>query len=189
MPPKKPEEGLIVVLDVGKSMISGQNPRIMDAKRALQGLIQSMILYRPKCLFGVILFGTEETKNSLDYPNCYELYELAPPSVTALKAMGDVQVGEQDADFLSGLVLAVNQLAESDCGGRRIILITDGCSETSDLKEDFDQIVQSVDKYNIDLDVLGADLFGGFESEDPVRMENMILLNELTEKTGGHSYP
>ena len=65
MPPKKqPEEGLIVVLDVGKSMVSGSNPRIMDAKRALQ--VGGGVGVVCVCCFGFVGWLTFEKKTGFD---------------------------------------------------------------------------------------------------------------------------
>jgi hypothetical protein len=92
MPPKKQTEGLVVVVDVGCTMVAPPHPPIHLAKIALQALIQSVILYRSKSLLGIVLFGTVESNNSVGYENVCELVPLQPPSISALKKMAEVCV-------------------------------------------------------------------------------------------------
>jgi len=174
MGPKRsggPVEGTVVVVDVGHSMITGDHPPIDSAKQALLGYLQSNILFKPSALFGLVLYGTQQMSNELEYPNVWELYPLQNPSIKALQGVGEVDVGADQADFLSGLIVALDRLAKANGSGEnRVILITDGQSPVADV-EQISDIAESMKEMGVKLDVLGIN----FDSSSPSTTHREVL--------------
>ena len=175
-------EGTVIVIDVGHAMIAGDRPPIDKAKQALLGYLQSNILFKSSALFGLVLYGTQQAANDLEYPNVWELYPLQSPSILALQGVGEVDVGAQEADFLSGLVVALDRLAKANpTGDNRVILITNGLSCVSD-SEQVSEIADSMRDMRVKLDVLGVDF--DTSAADPTHLQLMEVFERMQGMLG-----
>uniref|UniRef100_A0A8C1R177 X-ray repair complementing defective repair in Chinese hamster cells 5 n=1 Tax=Cyprinus carpio TaxID=7962 RepID=A0A8C1R177_CYPCA len=150
---------LVLCMDVGFSMSNsepGQEPPFEQAKKVIQKFIQRQVFPENKDEVGVVLFGTDDTKNRLakdgQYENITVLRHLMMPDFELLEDIeSKLQPGGQQADCILPvtLVSAMDALQEKKFERLNIVLLTDLNVQTSE--DQLDIITENLKKAGITL--------------------------------------
>ena len=190
------KEAIVVVIDVGKTMSDGEKPPVKDAIGAVRSLIQSTILFSKNTELCIVLFGTQDTQNELEdrgYDHVYQIAELQKPSIDFVKEVESIEGGHEQADMVDGMIVAMDLLISRSTSKmkRRIILITDGKSETN--VDGVDVVFTRLAEFEIHLDVLGVGLVDRdgklIETGNDIVRSNVALLNRLISDAGARVKP
>uniref|UniRef100_A0A8C7CPH0 X-ray repair complementing defective repair in Chinese hamster cells 5 n=1 Tax=Oncorhynchus kisutch TaxID=8019 RepID=A0A8C7CPH0_ONCKI len=115
---------LVLCLDVGFSMSNsapGQEPPFQQAKKVIQKFVQRQVFAENKDELGLVLFGSDNTKNNLakddQYQNISVHRQLMIPNFELLEEIqNDVHPGSQQADWLDALVVCMDLLQNETLG-------------------------------------------------------------------------
>ncbi|XP_064167548.1 X-ray repair cross-complementing protein 5 isoform X2 [Anguilla rostrata] len=155
------KSALVLCMDVGFSMSNsapGQEAPFDQAKMVIQRFVQRQVFAENKDEIGLVLFGTDETKNSLarggQYQNIFVRRNLMIPDFELLEDIqNQVQPGSQQADWLNALVVCMDLLQKETLGKKydrlNIALLTDLCSQTS--ADQLDAIIANMKRAGITL--------------------------------------
>uniref|UniRef100_A0A672QJI8 VWFA domain-containing protein n=1 Tax=Sinocyclocheilus grahami TaxID=75366 RepID=A0A672QJI8_SINGR len=148
-------------MDVGFSMSNsepGQEPSFEQAKKVIQKFVQRQVFAENKDEVGLVLFGTDGTKNGLakdgQYENITVHRHLMMPDFELLEEIeSELQPGGQQADWLDALVVCMDLLQKETMGKKferlNIVLLTDLNVQTS--ADQLDVIIDSLKKAGITL--------------------------------------
>uniref|UniRef100_A0A9R1SB51 X-ray repair complementing defective repair in Chinese hamster cells 5 n=2 Tax=Cyprinus carpio TaxID=7962 RepID=A0A9R1SB51_CYPCA len=144
---------LVLCMDVGFSMSNsepGQEPPFEQAKKVIQKFIQRQVFPENKDEVGVVLFGTDDTKNRLakdgQYENITVLRHLMMPDFELLEDIeSKLQPGGQQADCILPVTLQMEKKFER----LNIVLLTDLNVQTSE--DQLDIITENLKKAGITL--------------------------------------
>uniref|UniRef100_A0A672QJK5 VWFA domain-containing protein n=1 Tax=Sinocyclocheilus grahami TaxID=75366 RepID=A0A672QJK5_SINGR len=152
---------LVLCMDVGFSMSNsepGQEPSFEQAKKVIQKFVQRQVFAENKDEVGLVLFGTDGTKNGLakdgQYENITVHRHLMMPDFELLEEIeSELQPGGQQADWLDALVVCMDLLQKETMGKKferlNIVLLTDLNVQTS--ADQLDVIIDSLKKAGITL--------------------------------------
>ncbi|KTG37156.1 hypothetical protein cypCar_00040867 [Cyprinus carpio] len=152
---------LVLCMDVGFSMSNsepGQEPPFEQAKKVIQKFVQRQVFAENKDEVGLVLFGTDGTKNRLakdgQYENITVHRHLMMPDFELLEEIeSELQPGGQQADWLDALVVCMDLLQQETMGKKferlNIVLLTDLNVQTS--ADQLDVIINSLKKAGITL--------------------------------------
>ncbi|KAG5833891.1 hypothetical protein ANANG_G00280720 [Anguilla anguilla] len=155
------KSALVLCMDVGFSMSNsapGEEAPFDQAKMVIQRFVQRQVFAENKDELGLVLFGTDETKNSLasdgQYQNIFVRRNLMIPDFELLEDIqNQVQPGSQQADWLDALVVCMDVLQKETLGKKydrlNIVLLTDLCSQTS--ADQLDAIIANMKRAGITL--------------------------------------
>uniref|UniRef100_A0A673JBG2 X-ray repair cross-complementing protein 5 n=1 Tax=Sinocyclocheilus rhinocerous TaxID=307959 RepID=A0A673JBG2_9TELE len=155
------QSALVLCMDVGFSMSNsepGQEPSFEQAKKVIQKFVQRQVFAENKDEVGLVLFGTDGTKNGLaedgQYENITVHRRLMMPDFELLEEIeSKLQPGGQQADWLDALVVCMDLLQEETMGKKferlNIVLLTDLNVQTS--ADQLDVIIDSLKKARITL--------------------------------------
>ncbi|XP_068204054.1 X-ray repair cross-complementing protein 5 [Palaemon carinicauda] len=166
MPPKaKPGEGIALILDVSPHVRAGVNETFFSlSKKCLINILQRK-MFAEKCKdeIAVILFGSDETDNSLATDNQYQnIKVLQEPSLVSWDLINKVERitgGKQSGDWLDTLVVAMDLLHDPEevrFSGKKIVLFTDFSSEFSD--DQTSTIIKGLCNQGISLNIIGPEI-------------------------------
>ncbi|XP_016097528.1 X-ray repair cross-complementing protein 5 [Sinocyclocheilus grahami] len=155
------KSALVLCMDVGFSMSNsepGQEPSFEQAKKVIQKFVQRQVFAENKDEVGLVLFGTDGTKNGLakdgQYENITVHRHLMMPDFELLEEIeSELQPGGQQADWLDALVVCMDLLQKETMGKKferlNIVLLTDLNVQTS--ADQLDVIIDSLKKAGITL--------------------------------------
>ncbi|XP_055733495.1 X-ray repair cross-complementing protein 5 isoform X2 [Salvelinus fontinalis] len=112
----------------------GQEPPFQQAKKVIQKFVQRQVFAENKDELGLVLFGSDNTKNNLakdgQYQNISVHRHLMIPNFELLEEIqNDVHPGSQQADWLDALVVCMDLLQNETLGKKyerlNIVLLTD----------------------------------------------------------------
>ncbi|XP_061082268.1 X-ray repair cross-complementing protein 5 isoform X2 [Conger conger] len=170
------KSALVLCMDVGFSMSNsppGQEAPFDQAKKVIQKFVQRQVFAENKDELGLVLFGTDDTKNSLagdgQYQNIFVHRHLMMPDFELLEDIqNQVQPGSQQADWLDALVVCMDLLQKETLGKKydrlNIALLTDLCSQTS--VDQLDKIIANMKRAGITLQFFLPFPVGEEEDED-----------------------
>ncbi|QRW05625.1 ATP-dependent DNA helicase II subunit 2, related protein [Ceratobasidium sp. AG-Ba] len=136
---------------------------------------------------GVILFGTEDTKNIVEdehpgegYTNIVEYIPIAHPTPATLGKIRAITPSTHYGDPINGIIVAIQTqseyLAKKPSWTRRMVLVTDG--ETPLEIEDWEATVDKINELAINMTIVGVD----FDDEDfPFVEPNKSNVKRLNE--------
>uniref|UniRef100_A0A8K9V0H4 X-ray repair complementing defective repair in Chinese hamster cells 5 n=1 Tax=Oncorhynchus mykiss TaxID=8022 RepID=A0A8K9V0H4_ONCMY len=124
---------LVLCLDVGFSMsnsATGQEPPFQQAKKVIQKFVQRQVFAENKDELGLVLFGSDNTKNNLakddQYQNISVHRHLMIPNFELLEEIqNDVQPGSQQADCILPLADHSSLLQGKKYERLNIVMLTD----------------------------------------------------------------
>uniref|UniRef100_A0A672QJL5 X-ray repair cross-complementing protein 5 n=1 Tax=Sinocyclocheilus grahami TaxID=75366 RepID=A0A672QJL5_SINGR len=153
---------LVLCMDVGFSMSNsepGQEPSFEQAKKVIQKFVQRQVFAENKDEVGLVLFGTDGTKNGLakdgQYENITVHRHLMMPDFELLEEIeSELQPGGQQADFEKFLCCCHTLYCFYFFRGKKferlnIVLLTDLNVQTS--ADQLDVIIDSLKKAGITL--------------------------------------
>ncbi|XP_036396923.1 X-ray repair cross-complementing protein 5 [Megalops cyprinoides] len=155
------KSALVLCMDVGFSMSNsapGQEPPFEQAKKVIQKFVQRQVFAENKDELGLVLFGTDQTKNSLasdgQYQNIYVHRHLMIPDFELLEDIqNELHPGSQQADWLDAVVVCMDLLQKETLGKKydrlNIALLTDLCTKVS--ADQLDTIIANLKKAGITL--------------------------------------
>ncbi|MFT7807995.1 X-ray repair cross-complementing protein 5 isoform X1 [Arapaima gigas] len=135
---------LVLCMDVGFSMSDsapGHQSSFEEAKKVMQKFVQRQVFAENKDEVGLVLFGTDGTKNPLaasgQYQNISVHRHLMIPDIELLEEIqNSIQPGNKQADWLDALVVCMDLLQKETLGKKyerlNIALLTDLQSPVSD---------------------------------------------------------
>uniref|UniRef100_A0A8C1M9Z9 X-ray repair cross-complementing protein 5 n=1 Tax=Cyprinus carpio TaxID=7962 RepID=A0A8C1M9Z9_CYPCA len=147
------KSALVLCMDVGFSMSNsepGQEPPFEQAKKVIQKFVQRQVFAENKDEVGLVLFGTDGTKNRLakdgQYENITVHRHLMMPDFELLEEIeSELQPGGQQADCILPVTLQMGKKFER----LNIVLLTDLNVQTS--ADQLDVIINSLKKAGITL--------------------------------------
>ncbi|XP_062861614.1 X-ray repair cross-complementing protein 5 isoform X2 [Trichomycterus rosablanca] len=131
------KSALVLCVDVGFSMSNsalGEESPFDQAKKVVQKFIQRQVFAETKDELGLVLFGTDDTKNPLaqddQYQNIFIRRHLMMPDFELLEEIEhQLKPGGQHADWLDALVVCMDLLQKETMGKKydrlSIVLLTD----------------------------------------------------------------
>lgn len=155
------KSALVLCMDVGFSMSNsapGEEPPFELAKKVIQKFVQRQVFAETKDEMGLVLFGTDSTKNPLDqdgqYQNITVHRNLMIPDFALLEEIANhIHPESQQADWLDALVVCMDLIKNQTQGKKYdrfvIAILTDLCTEASPDK--LDVIIENLNKAGITL--------------------------------------
>uniref|UniRef100_A0A6Q2YC45 Ku domain-containing protein n=1 Tax=Esox lucius TaxID=8010 RepID=A0A6Q2YC45_ESOLU len=131
------KSALVLCVDVGFSMSNsgpGQEPPFEQAKKVIQKFVKRQVFAENKDELGLVLFGSDATKNNLakdgQYQNIYVHRNLMIPDFGLLEEIqNDIHPGGQQGDWLDALVVCMDLLQNETLGKKydrlNIAVLTD----------------------------------------------------------------
>ncbi|CAL4145774.1 unnamed protein product, partial [Meganyctiphanes norvegica] len=158
-------EGIVIVMDVGPGVRAGvDNTFYKQAKECLQNILQRKV-FADKCRdqVGIVLFGTDGTRNQLSNSDEYQHITVYRPISAVdwemLESLANLPRGKESGDWVDALVVAMDLLHDPDqsrFSSKKIILITDFSGDFSD--DQTSNIVSGLKDLNIELSVIGPEI-------------------------------
>ncbi|KAL2081028.1 hypothetical protein ACEWY4_022881 [Coilia grayii] len=148
-------------MDVGFSMSNaapGQESSFEQAKKVIQKFVQRQVFAETKDELGLVLFGTDNTKNPLatdgQYQNISIHRHLTIPDFELLEEIqNDIHPGSQQADWLDALVVCMDLLQKETLGKKcdrlNIALLTDLSSQVC--ADQLDVIISNLKRAGVTL--------------------------------------
>lgn len=187
------KEGLILLVDVGPSMHSV----LPEIQKVCSLLIQKKLVYSKYDEVGVVVFGTEDTKNDLTkevggYEHVTVLQPIKVVDGDLVDVMQQLPRGTLPGDFMDAIVVGMDMLIkkyqETIKGKKRICLITNAMYPIKDpyegTKEDqVYTIAEQMAAHGMKIDCI---VFKGNQKQDThdsIIKENDMLLGIFSKKT------
>jgi ATP-dependent DNA helicase 2 subunit 2 len=124
------KEALLLLLDVGPSM----HDIVPEIAKVCSMLVQKKLVFGRQDEVGVVLFGTEETKNELTeevggYEHVVVLQQMKVVDGDLVEILQQLPQGTVSGDFIDGVVVGLDMLIKkfgiTNKGKKRVCLITD----------------------------------------------------------------
>ncbi|XP_024995769.1 ATP-dependent DNA helicase 2 subunit KU80 [Cynara cardunculus var. scolymus] len=187
------KEGLILLVDVGPTMHSV----LPEIQKVCSLLIQKKLVYSKYDEVGVVVFGTEDTKNDLTkevggYEHVTVLQPIKVVDGDLVDVMQQLPRGTVPGDFMDAIVVGMDMLIkkyqETIKGKKRICLITNAMYPIKDpyegTKEDqVYTIAEQMAAHGMKIDCI---VFKGnqiHDTHDSIIKENDMLLSIFSKKT------
>ncbi|XP_070496004.1 X-ray repair cross-complementing protein 5-like [Chironomus tepperi] len=159
------KEAVVICLDVGKnaSEMSEKSGKtfLQRSLDCVKKIITRKIFAKPYDEIGIILFGTDDTKNDLNdknfgYDNIVEMDTLKMPSWTMLEEVCKIKPGNALVGWSDGLLVAMNYMSTETEAKKfshlRIILFSNFMTSTND--QDLDVITSNIS--NLEIELIGV---------------------------------
>uniref|UniRef100_A0A8C9TCI2 X-ray repair complementing defective repair in Chinese hamster cells 5 n=1 Tax=Scleropages formosus TaxID=113540 RepID=A0A8C9TCI2_SCLFO len=158
---KQGNAALVLCMDVGFSMSDsapGLQSSFEEAKKVIRKFVQRQVFAENKDELGLVLFGSDGTKNPLadggQYQNiCVHRHLMIPDFELLKEIQNDVQPGSKQADWLDALVVCMDLLQKETLGKKyerlNIAMLTDLQSPVSD--DQLDTIIRNLKRAGITL--------------------------------------
>ncbi|KAL0002666.1 hypothetical protein SO802_016447 [Lithocarpus litseifolius] len=187
------KETLLLLLDVGPSM----HCVLPQVENVCSLLVEKKLIYSKYDEVGVILFGTEDTKNELTeevggYQHVVVLRNTKVVDGDLVEALQQLPRGTCDGDFLDAIIVGmdilIKKFGETDKKKKRICLITNALCPIKDSFEGTkeDQVItiaEQMAKHGMRMEsiVVRGKLAG--DANKRIMEENDVLLNIFSQKT------
>ncbi|CAG9804765.1 unnamed protein product [Chironomus riparius] len=159
------KEAVVICLDVSKnaSEMSEKTGKtfLQRSLDCVKKIITRKIFAKPNDEIGVILFGTDDTKNDLNdkgfgYDNIVEMDKLKMPSWAMLDEINKIKSGNASVGWSDGLLVAMNYMSTETEAKKfshlRIILFSNFMTATND--KDLDVITSNIG--NLEIELIGV---------------------------------
>lgn len=156
------KEAIVICLDVGKdsSEISDKRGRTFFERsiECTRKIITRKIFSKPNDEIGIVLYGSDETKNDLydqdlGYENIVELDTMKMPSWNMVEKVENIKQGNRSVGWSDVLVAAIQYMSNETQAKKftnlRIILFTNFMSSTNE--NDLDVISENISNLGIEL--------------------------------------
>ncbi|KAF5744319.1 ATP-dependent DNA helicase 2 subunit KU80-like isoform X2 [Tripterygium wilfordii] len=187
------QEGMVLLLDVGPTM----HNFLPEVEKVCSMLIEKKLIYNKNDEVGVIVFGTEETKNELTeevggYQHVVVLRDIKVVDGDLIKAFQPLPRGTVSGDYLDAIVVGMDMLikkyGETFKGKKRLCLITDALCPIKDpfegTKEDqVSTIAIQMTAHGMRMESIIVRGGSNAEADKRIMDENDILLNVFPMKT------
>ncbi|KAF5466965.1 hypothetical protein F2P56_016842 [Juglans regia] len=130
-------ETLLLLLDVGPSM----HKVLPEVEKVCSMLVEKKLVYHKSDQVGIILFGTEDTKNELTrevggYEHVVVLQDTKVVDGDLVEALQQLPLGTFNGDFLDAIIVGmdilIKKFGETDKKKKRLCLITNALSPVKD---------------------------------------------------------
>ncbi|XP_008438156.2 ATP-dependent DNA helicase 2 subunit KU80 [Cucumis melo] len=186
-------EILVLVLDVGPSM----HFILPEVEKVCSMLVEKKLLYNKYDEVGIVLFGTEDTKNELTeevggYQHVVVLQNMKVVDGDLVDVLKQIPRGTVSGDFLDAIIIGMDMLikkfGETERGKKRLCLVTDALFPIKEpyegTKEDqVTTIAQQMTKHGIKMDSVVVRGRFGQDANEKTMNENDLLLNIFSQKT------
>ncbi|XP_054268759.1 X-ray repair cross-complementing protein 5-like isoform X2 [Macrosteles quadrilineatus] len=196
----KIKEGVVLVIDVGEAvgnLVGNGKSFLENSKICASRIIQRKIFANSQDEFGLVLIGSEETKNELNYPNVYvQNSYFSCANWNLMKNISNLTVAKHsgnssNSDWLDGLIVAVNLLKEeSECKSfstKKIVLMSNFATPVTSI-DNVDDTIKALKDLEIGLVVIGPELEDGSsenEVKSPAQRKNEAIISRIVEETDG----
>nr|APB87921.1 ATP-dependent DNA helicase 2 subunit KU8 [Dendrobium officinale] len=187
------KEALVLVVDVGPTM----HDILPDIEKLCTMLVQKKLMYSKNDEVGIVLFGTEETKNDLQkevggYLHVVVLQDIKVVDDVTVDNLRELPRGTRNGDFLDAIVVGMDMLIKkfgpTNKGKHRLCLITDaqhpvkepdeGCKE-----DQVNTIGQLMKSHGVRLDCIVVKVKLARSFQQKAADENIDLLNQFSKNT------
>ncbi|PNF22251.1 X-ray repair cross-complementing protein 5 [Cryptotermes secundus] len=131
-----------------------------NSKKCVSMILKRKIFANLKDEVTLILLGSDETQNSLNYKNISVTHSLALSSWEMVQFVEDLTGTMVNADWLDAIVVAMNVLKEETEGKkfseRKVVLLSNLCCTVSE--DHIDVIVKALKSEELSLIVIGPDI-------------------------------
>ncbi|XP_038898554.1 ATP-dependent DNA helicase 2 subunit KU80 [Benincasa hispida] len=186
-------EILVLVLDVGPSMHS----ILPEVEKVCSMLVEKKLVYNKYDEVGIVLFGTEDTKNELTeevggYQHVVVLQNMKVVDGDLVDVLKRIPRGTVSGDFLDAIIVGMDMLIKkfgvTEKGKKRLCLVTDALFPIKEpyegTKEDqVTTIAQQMTKHGMRMDSVVVRGRFGQDADEKMMNENDNLLNIFSEKT------
>ncbi|EPS71667.1 hypothetical protein M569_03092, partial [Genlisea aurea] len=182
------KECMVFVLDVGPKL----HPVLSDVEKACSLLAQLKLIYNKYDEVGVVLFGTEDTKNDLaltvgGYQNVMVLQDMNVVDGELVELLQKLPRGTVHGDFVVGLDMLIQKYGPTFKGKKHLYLITDALSPIKvpyegTKEEQVITIAEQMVVHGIRMDCFTLRLQQDFSSNNEVMEENDFLLSLFSTK-------
>ncbi|PNF22249.1 hypothetical protein B7P43_G02949 [Cryptotermes secundus] len=158
------KEAIAIILDVGHSVSQDRKNMksgfLENSKKCVSMILKRKIFANLKDEVTLILLGSDETQNSLNYKNISVTHSLALSSWEMVQFVEDLTGTMVNADWLDAIVVAMNVLKEETEGKkfseRKVVLLSNLCCTVSE--DHIDVIVKALKSEELSLIVIGPDI-------------------------------
>ncbi|XP_067009130.2 X-ray repair cross-complementing protein 5 [Anabrus simplex] len=186
------KEAIVIVLDVGRNVsqeVHQDGKTFLElSKSCIMRIIERKIFSLAKDEIGMVLVGSKESANPLEYHHISEAFVLTLPSWKMLKIVEKDIVGTNEvADWLDGIVIAMNMLKMESEGkkfsAKKIVLFTNCQTNINDSNAEI--IMQTLVDEQVELTVIGPDIFSPQikEEADLMDVDSGVGLSNDGEKS------
>ncbi|XP_024027861.1 ATP-dependent DNA helicase 2 subunit KU80 isoform X2 [Morus notabilis] len=187
------KEALLLLIDVGPSM----HNVLPEIERVCSTLIEKKLIYSKYDEVGVILFGTQDTKNELTkevggYEHVMVLRNIGVVDGNVLEVLQPLPRGTFPGDFLDAIIVGMDMLIKkygpTNMGKKRLCLITNAQCPTKDPYEGTkeDQVTIIADQMTAQAMKMESIVVRGrigAEANEKIMDENDRLLNIFSKRT------
>ncbi|KOB57979.1 Ku P80 DNA helicase, partial [Operophtera brumata] len=151
MAPKTVDQGAIIILDVGRNVScskeNGEKSFFEEARECAYRLIERKIISQDNNLLGIILLGSNKTKNGM-----------------AEQVEGAFKHIEMFSELVTPTWKMIRELPHTSQGGvqivnKKIILMTNFTVPTANNHKDVQLVLEGLKEDNFEVDVIGPDIF------------------------------
>ncbi|KDR13452.1 X-ray repair cross-complementing protein 5 [Zootermopsis nevadensis] len=158
------KEAIVIIVDVGHSISSVVKDKKMgfleNARQCVSMILKRKIFANLKDEVALILLGSEETNNNLNYKNISVAHSLGLPSWEMVQFVEDLKETVVDADWIDAIVVAVDFLKEETVGKkfseRKVVLLSN--LDTTVSEDQVDTIIKAVKSEEVNLIAIGPDV-------------------------------
>ncbi|XP_064480266.1 X-ray repair cross-complementing protein 5-like isoform X2 [Ornithodoros turicata] len=187
-------EAVAIVLDAGPHMLGDFD----EAKRCVEMIIQRKIFSESKDEIALVVFGSENTNNTLssdtEYQNIDVISNLKVANFDVLSKLQDVESSDMAADFIDAIVVALDLLEDQTknqkFGAKRVVLLSNLAGECSESQ--LKVIAKGMKNAGMELTVLcpfHIDTENSSEKLTKSQQKAAGILSEMLEVVGGDAYP
>ncbi|ETV96595.1 hypothetical protein H310_10297 [Aphanomyces invadans] len=210
------KEAIMIVLDASVAMRSplGEITRKVDvgsrfdaAKKAIQGIVNQLLLFRKNDEVGIVMYGTEGTDNQLNsddgnnYKNVTVLSSIAPVTFDLAKQLQAMEAAsvETPADVLDGIIVALDLVirrTDNKKYDKRLVVITDAATPINN-PSDMEVVCTMMQNLEVHLQIIGIDFGLDTKHEQPdgvkdeavaasfIKSENEKMLHSIATEVQG----
>lgn len=186
-------ETVVLVIDVGPTM----HDILPDIEKHCTMLVQKKLMYAKNDEVGIVLFGTEDTKNDLQkevggYQHVVVLQDIKVVDDALMNTLRELPRGTCNGDFLDAIVVGMDMLIKkfgpTNKGKHRLCLITDAQHPVKDPDEgsktdQVDTIGQLMKTHGVRLDCIVVRVTLAGLIQQNAANENVDLLNQFSKNT------
>lgn len=187
------KEAVVLVIDVGPTM----HGILPDIEKLCTMLVQKKLIYGKNDEVGIVLFGTEETKNDLQmevggYLHVEVLQDIRVASDAIVDTLRELPRGTHNGDFLDAIVVGMDMLIKkygpTNKGKQRICLITDAQHPIKEPDEgskadQVNTIGQLMKTHGVRMDCIVLSVKMDRSVQQKIIDENVDLLNLFSKNT------
>ncbi|KAL0913845.1 hypothetical protein M5K25_017336 [Dendrobium thyrsiflorum] len=187
------KEALVLVVDVGPTM----HDILPDIEKLFTMLVQKKLMYSKNDEVGIVLFGTEETKNDLQkevggYLHVVVLQDIKVVDDVTMDNLRELPRGNRNGDFLDAIVVGMDMLIKkfgpTNKGKHRLCLITDAQHPVKEPDEgskadQVNTIGQLMKSHGVRLDCIVVKVKLAMSVQQKAADENIDLLNQFAKNT------